>query len=429
MSEAVISTRDLCKSYRVYNRPFDRVREWLIRRPLHERFEALTGVSFDIARGEGFGIIGQNGAGKSTLLKILSGVTTQTSGDVQVRGKVASLLELGSAFHPELTGRQNIQLNAAMLGLSQPEVDQKLPEIIAFSELGNFIDQPVKCYSTGMAMRLGFSIATQVQPEVLIIDEALSVGDGYFQKKCMDRLQLYLENGGTLLLCSHAMYYVTAFCRRALWLRHGKIEDLGPSEEVVRRYENFLLDKAKGEQVEHSGAPAEGGQPARLIEARLEPSQVPGTGIDTGTDIDGLQTFQHQDSWALEIEWETEHPEVPCHLAVGLDRIDGVQVASFSTFHDGLPSFQGQARQRQRLYLPQLPFLKGEFTVYVYLMDEKALHPYDLRILHRAFGVATDNGYRVGLVDVAHDWQAALAANSAEASTALAADSRSQRKA
>ncbi|HYN20019.1 MAG TPA: ABC transporter ATP-binding protein, partial [Thermoanaerobaculia bacterium] len=213
-----VEAEGLAKVYRVYSSPWHRVQELISRRQHHREFRALEGVSFAISRGEGLALVGENGAGKSTLLKILAGITMPTQGSFQVRGKIASILELGSGFHPDFTGRQNVVLNAAMLGLSEEELRRKMPDIIGFSELGDFIDQPVKTYSTGMAMRLGFSIATQVEPDVLIIDEALSVGDGYFQKKCMDRLLRFIEAGGTLLFCSHAMYYVSSFCQRALWL-------------------------------------------------------------------------------------------------------------------------------------------------------------------------------------------------------------------
>jgi len=244
MDELAVQVEHLTKIYRVYASPWDRLLEALLRRPRHREFRALCDVGFTLPGGEGLAILGENGAGKSTLLKILAGISGPSSGRLRVRGKVASILELGSGFHPEFTGRQNIVLNAAMLGLSERELQQKLPAIIAWSELGDFIDQPVKVYSTGMAMRLGFSIATQVEPDVLIIDEALSVGDGYFQKKCMDRLLQFVGSGGTLLFCSHAMYYASAFCQRALWLRHGRAEALGPVADVVREYENFLLAKS-----------------------------------------------------------------------------------------------------------------------------------------------------------------------------------------
>ena len=190
----------LTKVYRSYATPWDRLLEGITRRRRHREFRALEDVSFALPRGEGLALIGENGAGKSTLLKILAGITAPTAGAFRVSGKVASILELGSGFHPEFTGRQNIVLNAAMLGLSQEELRRKMPDIVAFSELGDFVDQPVKTYSTGMAMRLGFSIATQVEPDGLIIDEGLSVGDGYFQKKCMDRLRVFVDFMGEHLL-------------------------------------------------------------------------------------------------------------------------------------------------------------------------------------------------------------------------------------
>ena len=194
MSGLIVSACDLTKTYKVYARPVDRLIEGITRSTRHVPFQALRGIDFEVDRGEGLGIIGENGAGKSTLLKILAGITAPTSGSCHLGGSVASILELGSAFHGELTGRQNIALNAAMFGLDRQQVVEHTPGIIEFSELGRFIDQPIKTYSTGMVMRLGFAIAIQVSPNVLIINEALSVGDGYFQKKCMVHLKSYVES-------------------------------------------------------------------------------------------------------------------------------------------------------------------------------------------------------------------------------------------
>jgi lipopolysaccharide transport system ATP-binding protein len=388
----IVEARSLSKVYKVYGSPWDRFREAITRTPRHREFHALEGVSFSLAQGEGLAILGENGAGKSTLLKILAGITTPTSGQLQVRGKIASILELGAGFHPEFTGRQNAVLNAAMLGLSDAEVKEKMPEILAFSELGDFIDQPVKCYSTGMAMRLGFAIATQVDPEVLIIDEALSVGDGYFQKKCFDRLRRFVEGGGTLLFCSHAMYYVSAFCRRALWLRNGRPVALGGVDEVVRDYESFLLTKATttaaaavpGAEAEPSG-PRPG--PARFVAAEID-----------------RQVYRPDDPWELAVAWESESRERGFHLGVGINRIDGVEVCSFATHLDGLPAMSGERRYEARLALPRLPLVKGEFSLYVFLLDDEGLHIYDQRVLERAFSVESP-GYSFGLVRAEHHWK------------------------
>ena len=399
-----ITARDLTKAYRVYARPWDRFRELILRRPAHRAFHAVQGVSFDLAHGEGLALIGENGAGKSTLLKMLAGITAPTSGALQVSGKVASILELGSGFHPEFTGRQNVVLNAAMLGLSEEEVREKMPHILAFSELGDFIDRPVKTYSTGMSMRLGFSIATQVEPDVLIIDEALSVGDGYFQKKCMDRLLQFVEGGGTLLFCSHAMYYVSAFCQRALWMRQGQAEALGPVLEVIREYENYLLGKTVPEMPAPAGAaaakepaapaPVSGGWPARILDGRVL--------AETGTG--GLPLCRPGEPFLLEVEWEARDPATVFHLGVGINRVDGVEIFSFATHLDGMPPQTGRRRYTARLRIPELPLVKGKFALYLFLLDEEGLHVYDQRLIQPAFQVESP-AYAFGLLDTPHTWE------------------------
>lgn len=392
MQDAAVSVSGLTKIYKSYASPWDRLWEALARRPRHQEFRALENVGFELPRGGGLAVVGENGAGKSTLLKILAGITQPTSGAVRVRGTLASILELGSGFHPELTGRQNIVLNAAMLGLSKDELARRLPDIIAFSELGAFIDQPVKHYSTGMAMRLGFSIATQVEPDVLIIDEALSVGDGYFQKKCIDRLLQFVAAGGTLLFCSHALYYVSAFCQQALWLRQGQVAALGPTTEVVREYESFLLAKS-AQSLEPHEAPA---GLARITGVRQagregEPGQYP-------------SHYPPHAPFVLDVDWDCEDPELGFHLAVGIDRIDDVQVLSFSSRQAGAAPATGHRRYRARLEVPELPLLKGSFTVYVFLLDESALHVFDRRILRGAL-VVDNPEFVAGLVRAEHRWK------------------------
>ena len=395
MRDLAVLAEDLSKIYKVYASPWDRLRELVTGWPRHREFHALDNVTFSLPRGEGLAVIGENGAGKSTLLKILAGITAPTSGAVTVRGKVASILELGSGFHPEFTGRQNIVLNAAMLGLGEDELRRKMPDIISFSELGEFIDQPVKVYSTGMAMRLGFSIATQVEPDVLIIDEALSVGDGYFQKKCMDRLLRFVEGGGTLLFCSHAMYYVSAFCQRALWMRNGRIEALGPVLDVVRSYESFLLAKSAATEAAAPEAGTSGAEPLRPGPARLETVRLVG--------VPAEPVYAPEQPLELEIEWEAQDPRLGFHVGVGINRIDEVEVLSFSTHADGLPARTGERAYSVRLLLPKLPLVKGEFTIYIFLLDEEGLHIYDQRILRRAFSVKSPS-YTFGLVRADHEW-------------------------
>src|SRR5438128_4036214 len=252
--EIAVRSVELTKQYDIYPRPADRLIEFITRRPRHTVFPALQDVTFEVERGEAIGIVGQNGAGKSTLLKLLCSVTRATSGTIESFGTIASILELGTGFHPEFTGRDNAALNAAILGLSPSEVKQKLPAILEFSELGTFLDRPVKTYSSGMYMRLAFSVAVNVEPDILVIDEALAVGDGHFQKKCVDRIREFQQDGRTILFCSHAMYLVTSICRRALWLDHGRVMRWGPALDVTHDYETFLLQRDR-EQPGSEGEP------------------------------------------------------------------------------------------------------------------------------------------------------------------------------
>jgi len=403
MSDTVVAVDGLSKRYRVYATPWDRLWEGLTRRPRHRDFHALDDVSFTLERGEGLAVIGENGAGKSTLLKILAGITAPTAGRLVVRGKIASILELGSGFHPEFTGRQNIVLNAAMLGLSETEVRERMPDIVGFSELGEFIDQPVKCYSTGMAMRLGFSIATQVDPEVLIIDEALSVGDGYFQKKCMDRLQRYVEGGGTLLFCSHAMYYVSAFCRRALWLKQGRVEALGAVEPVVRAYEDYLVAKRA-----RAGAAAEGAAAGAPSAAPADPRSARITGFRIAGAGEGLPRLRCGEPLTVILEWEADDPALPFHAGVSITRPDGLEVATFATHLDGLAPLSGRRDYRVELELPRLPLVKGEFEIHAYVLDDSGLYLFDRHLESPAFSVASSS-YRFGLLEVDHRWRTPVA--------------------
>src|SRR5437773_9853439 len=250
---------ELTKQYNIYGRPIDRLVEFVTRRPRHTVFPALQDVTFEVERGETVGSVGQNGAGKSTLLKLLCGVTRPSSGSLQAHGNIASILELGTGFHPEFSGRDNAALNAAILGLGPDEVKQRLPAILEFSELGTFLDRPVKTYSSGMYMRLAFSVAVNANPDILVIDEALAVGDGHFQKKCVDKIREFQRDGRTILFCSHALYLVNSICRRTMWLDHGRLMRWGPTLDVVYAYEGFLLEQdrkhpAEGEP-EHERPP------------------------------------------------------------------------------------------------------------------------------------------------------------------------------
>jgi len=209
---------------------------WFQRRVKYQHFLALNDVSLTISKGEIVGIIGQNGAGKSTLLKLVSRVLTPTSGRVWVRGKVAPLLELGAGFHPELTGRENIYLNGSILGLSRKVIDEKVQGIVDFSELHEFIDAPIRTYSSGMWARLGFAVATDTNPDILILDEIMAVGDEAFQRKSEERIQAFFDKGITIILVSHNMETIKKLCTKVFWLHHGSLLGSGRADEVVSEY-------------------------------------------------------------------------------------------------------------------------------------------------------------------------------------------------
>ncbi len=239
-AEEVVRLENVSVRYRVPTDRFGTFKEYMIRmlkRQVQMRtFWAVNDISLSVRRGEVFGLIGDNGAGKSTLLKVVARVLRPTMGRVIVRGKVAPLLELGAGFHPELTGKENVFLNGALLGYSHGEMREKYDQIVDFSELGGFIEAPLRTYSTGMYARLGFSVATAHEPDILIVDEILGVGDESFQQKCADRIKQFRQNGTSILIVSHSMATIQSMCQRAAWLDHGKLMLVGEPAEVVRAY-------------------------------------------------------------------------------------------------------------------------------------------------------------------------------------------------
>ncbi len=251
--EIVISVQNLCKCYQIYDRPQDRLKQSLLFRlkaitggkakAYYREFWALKDISFKVKRGETLGIIGRNGSGKSTLLQIIAGTLQCTTGTVNLSGRVAALLELGSGFNPEFSGRENVYLNGAVLGIPIEEMNRLFNAILSFADIGDFIDQPVKTYSSGMLVRLAFAVSVNVKPDILIIDEALSVGDTAFQFKCFQRLEKLTKSGTTLLFVSHSMETVKTFCERAVYLKHGHQEATGSPEEIVERYLMDIRDE------------------------------------------------------------------------------------------------------------------------------------------------------------------------------------------
>ena len=254
MNDVVIKAEGLTKIYKIYERDIDRLKEAF--HPFHKRysrdFYALQDLNFEIKRGENVGLVGKNGAGKSTLLKIITGVLTPTSGTLQVNGRIASLLELGAGFNPDMTGVENIYMNGLLMGQSKESMDAKVDDIIAFADIGDFINQPVKTYSSGMFARLAFAVNAFVEPDILIVDEALSVGDAFFQSKCMDRMKRMIDGGTTVLFVSHDTFAVKNLCQRAFLVQAGKIILDSSAKEVIEAYRTMLTQsQTTGEKSEN----------------------------------------------------------------------------------------------------------------------------------------------------------------------------------
>jgi lipopolysaccharide transport system ATP-binding protein len=281
-SEPVISVRHLSKHYRIYERPHHRLMQMFVRgrRQYYREFWALSDVSFELCRGETLGIIGRNGAGKSTLLQLICGTLSPTSGEIVLRGRIAALLELGAGFNPDFTGRENVLMNAALMGFRPHEIAACYDDILAFADIGAFIDQPVKTYSSGMYVRLAFSVAIHAAPDILIVDEALAVGDALFQAKCTSRMKRMMDDGVTLLFISHDISAVKALCRQVLWLEQGRLRAYGPTVDISNAYIHDWVTQANRLHIDidPSGGPA--AEAAEAAEADAEPAEA--TPADAG---------------------------------------------------------------------------------------------------------------------------------------------------
>ncbi len=397
-SSLAIHAQNLGKAFQLYDRPIDRLKQMLMRgrRRYYKEFAALHDVNFELQKGEVLGLVGRNGAGKSTLLQLICGTLSPTMGQVSVHGRVAALLELGAGFNPEFTGKENIYLNASILGLSKAEIDARYDAIVDFSGIADFIHQPVKTYSSGMYVRLAFSIATSVDPDILVIDEALSVGDGAFARKSFDRIMRLKEKGATILFCSHSIYQIEALCTRALWLEKGVVRLIGDPSTVVARYQNFLDRDAAPESVSAvAQIPSATGQ-ARILGVQ--------TRVD-GTEGNSLHIQSSEQTLSIAVGFVSD-PALPSPVvAVTLHASDGRTISSSSTQADGLVLDRDAAgRGTATIAFPKIPLLKGEYFIGVYLLSEDGIHVYD-----GAANVATlhfsQKTLEQGVVSLSRGWQ------------------------
>lgn len=349
-----ISVENLNKEYRIYSNPQDRLLELITRKSRHQVFKVLNDISFAVADGKSFGIIGNNGAGKSTLLKMLVGTLQPTSGTIHTQGQVAALLELGAGFHPEFTGRRNIYLNAALLGVSDENIVELENDIIEFSGLGDFIDRPVKTYSSGMYVRLAFSIATMVRPDILVIDEALSVGDMAFQKKCVQRMNKFRADEKTMVFCSHSMFHIQELCDTAIWIHEGHIREIGDSDKVVADYEDFCNSSKTFNTIREDVPDTPEGRATSTEEAEIQDCKINSVSVLTlegeeVTEVVPLSTL------VLKMEVEVLVESMEGHFGFAFMRSAEEPIASFLT-----PNFEG---------INHGPFHKGEILTITLVVE------------------------------------------------------------
>ncbi|MCG7972430.1 MAG: ABC transporter ATP-binding protein [Candidatus Thiodiazotropha taylori] len=394
---SAIEARQLSKSYRQYAKPFDLFKEWLLRKPFHNQVDALAPIDLTIPKGTTFGVIGDNGAGKSTLLKLLAGTLAPTTGSLHIEGRKSAILELGSGFHPEFSGLENIQLACSLLGLSAAETAERTPQIIEFSELGVAIHRPVKSYSSGMFVRLAFSVITSIDPDVLIVDEALSVGDALFQKKSMDRMMKFRDEGRTLVFCSHNLYQVKELCEQAVWLENGVVRGMGESAKVVDDYQDSVRQRQKAGSIDRAAPDAEAASDVYLAEVVLE------GGIDTAENVPLYQTGDH---FAIRVEADIgSRPADDVHIGLVLIRNDGLQVYGVSTLIDELGLYPiADKRYGVRLVFDPIHLMSGDYALEAWLIDRSGLHVYDSRPVCCQFRVRHESS-EVGIVKMSHQWE------------------------
>lgn len=394
MDDCVIELRAVDKSYSLESRPWRRLWNQLSGRADRGRqHHALQQVDLRVRRGEVLGIVGRNGAGKSTLLQVICGVLQPTRGERRVNGRIAALLELGAGFNPELTGRENVRLNGPLLGLSAADVERSMDAIVDFAGIGDYIDQPVRSYSSGMFVRLAFSMATSVEPDILVVDEALSVGDGAFAHKSFERIMSLKDRGATILFCSHSTFQVEALCTRALWIEGGRIRADGPPHQTTVEYTEWLSRHEQGQ--------AEGGlQAARFDSPQARIARV---ALAPPAGQAALRSGEHDLVVELDLDSDPAGP-LPT-VGVVLHGADGRAVSSAGNWLDGAPLVRdAQGRARAQLTLPRLPLLKGRYTVSVYVLCDRSITVWAAAEHVAAFDVVQQH-LEQGVVSLPRRWQ------------------------
>lgn len=404
--EYVIEARQLSKCYAIYSRPEDRLKQMLLgkisRRKYYREFWALRNVDLDVKKGETLGIVGRNGSGKSTLLQLIAGTLHPTHGSVQVRGRVAALLELGAGFNPEFTGRENVYINAAILGLTRDDIDSRFDLIAGFADIGQFLDQPVKTYSSGMFARLAFSVAIHVDPEILIVDEILAVGDAAFQRRCMNRFYKIRDSGCTILFVAHDAYQIRSLCQRAIYLSQGETVACGAASDVMDRY-TFDIE----ESVAKSQMAAAPGNSEALI-AVAEPDQlfsITHVGVENSNG-DTIEEIQSGQDIQVRMRYRALTSNFPRKVSfvVNFYRHDDLYVCGTTTLMEGLPPFDAHASGEVVVHFPEFRMLAGKYKWRVAINDDVG-HVIHTEAKNICPIRVVDTFKAVGLVDLPRRWE------------------------
>lgn len=379
MDDIAISVEHLAKRFRLYHERHQSLKATVLSggRSRYEEFWALDDVSFEVRRGESFGIVGSNGSGKSTLLKCLTGILSPDRGTLAVNGSISALLELGAGFHPELSGRENIYLNGAILGMGKKIIDQRFDSIVAFSGLERFIDSPLKNYSSGMHAKLGFSVAIHAEPEILIVDEVLSVGDEAFRRKSGERISEMRANGATIVFVSHGLGQVRSLCDRVMWLEKGVVRHVGAADEVLAEYVESATE-----------APAANPHGARWGTGEIRFSSIE-LFDSNGESVTSLRPGEPAD---FRLRWSTSEPVPRPTLSFTLFSAEGAEVAGLNTSdRDGLPAVM-EGSGEIRVQLATLPLVPGIYDLSVSFAGSERPKPYDLWFKPFRFEMRTDFG-------------------------------------
>ncbi len=371
-----------------------------------EVFWALRDVSFSIAEGQSLGLIGHNGSGKSTTLKLMTRILEPTSGAVEVNGRVAALLELGSGFHPDLTGRENIFLNGSLMGFSRRDMQARLDEIVSFAEMERFIDTEVKHYSSGMYARLAFAVATSVDPDILITDEVLSVGDEAFQRKCEERIFSFRQAGKTIIFVSHALDTIQRLCDHVVWLEHGEVQEQGvPATTIASYLRRVNQQEQERLDAETGSEPSEAATISTAV--RYGSREVEITGIEfLDRDARAQNVAQTADPLTIRIHYNAKQRIERPVFGIGLNHESGVHLCGPNTFFDNLTIAAVDGRGSVDYTIPSLPLLAGRYLLSAAVYDEAMVHPYDHHAQAFVLVVQSDHvAERFGLMTLGGRWR------------------------